>query len=78
MYSRLDKVVSADNKVNIQVIAGNLKNAIGKISTQTPVNAFMISVENEGEIFIDVPREHQSLLYLISSFRKNIPFAIES
>ena len=44
-------VTSADEKVNIQVIAGNLQGENGRIATQTPVNVFIIDVE-EGEVII--------------------------
>ena len=58
-------VSSEDNKVSIQVIAGELESTNGKIATQTPVNAFVIDLEAEGNHQIEVPRDHQSLLYLL-------------
>jgi hypothetical protein len=59
-------VISEDNKVKIQIIAGNLEGKFGKISTQTSVNAFMIVIEEGGEHVIKTPKEHQSLLYLLN------------
>ncbi|AUP81448.1 pirin family protein [Flavivirga eckloniae] len=58
-------ITSQDGKVNIQVIAGELENNYGRIRTQTPVNAFMIDVEADGEHFVKVPETHQSMLYLL-------------
>jgi len=59
-------ITSKDNKVNIQVVAGNLEGKSGKIATQTSVNAFMITVEEEGYYEFKIPKEHQSLIYLLN------------
>ena len=58
-------VSSKDNKVNIQIIAGELEGVYGCIKTQTPVNAFMITVEAGGRYIIKVPNSHQSTVYLL-------------
>ncbi len=58
-------VSSKDNKVNIQIIAGELEGVYGRIKTQTPVNAFMITVEAGGSYTIKVPNSHQSTVYLL-------------
>jgi len=58
-------VTSEDNKVNIQIIAGELEGVYGRIQTQTPVNAFMINVEAGGSYTIKVPNSHQSTVYLL-------------
>ncbi len=58
-------VSSEDDKVNIQIIAGELENVYGRIQTQTPVNAFMITVETGGNYTIKVPNSHQSTVYLL-------------
>ncbi|GAA4953270.1 pirin family protein [Algibacter agarivorans] len=58
-------ISSEDNKVNIQIIAGELENNYGKIATQTAVNAFMIDVEVGGEYTIKIPKSHQSMVYLL-------------
>ena len=58
-------VTSEDGKVQIQVIAGELNGTYGRIATQTPVNAFMIDIEDGGTIEIAIPDTHQSLLYLL-------------
>lgn len=59
-------ITSEDEKVKIQIIAGSLEDNFGKINTQTSVNAFMINVEEGGEHTIEIPKEHQSLLYLLN------------
>ncbi len=59
-------ISSDDEKVNIQVIAGELNGFYGRIKTQTAVNAFMINVEESGVYEIKIPKEHQSLIYLLN------------
>ncbi len=58
-------ITSDDGKVNVQIIAGELHGVYGRIQTQTPVNAFMIDVEEGGHFDIKVPKSHQSTLYLL-------------
>ena len=58
-------VSSEDTKVRIQVIAGELEGAYGRIATQTSVNAFMIDVEADGSYDLLVPKNHQSFVYLL-------------
>ena len=58
-------ITSEDNKVNIQIIAGNLEDKSGKIKTQTDVSAFMIDVEKDGYYELKISKNEQSLLYLL-------------
>lgn len=58
-------VTSKDGKVNIDVIAGSLEDKEGRITTQSPVNAFLLDVEPDGYYELEVPNAHQSMLYLI-------------
>jgi quercetin 2,3-dioxygenase len=58
-------ITSSDEKVKVQVIAGELNGTYGRIATQTPVNAFMITASEGGSYEIAVPTAHQGLLYLI-------------
>jgi len=58
-------VTSEDGKVQTQIVAGELDGTYGRIATQTPVNAFMIDVEEGGTTEIIIPNTHQSLLYLL-------------
>jgi redox-sensitive bicupin YhaK (pirin superfamily) len=59
-------ISSEDKKVNIQIIAGELNGTNGRIGTQTSVNAFMIDVEEGGNYDLLVPKDHQSLVYLLN------------
>lgn len=59
-------VISEDNKISIQIIAGKFQDKTGKIITQTPVNALMIVTENSDDYPIEIPPNHQSLLYLLN------------
>ena len=60
-------VVSSENsKVNIQVIAGELNGTNGRIGTQTSVNAYIIDIEEGGEFNLPVPKDHQSIVYLLN------------
>lgn len=59
-------IISEDEKVKIQVIAGSLNGKNGKIATQTSVNVYMIDIEDQGEFSINTNSEHQSLIYLIN------------
>ncbi len=61
-----DVVISDDKKVTIKVVAGALDDKSGKIVTQTSVNAFLIDAEPNGKYSLNIPKEHQSLLYLLS------------
>lgn len=58
-------ITSEDNKVNIQIIAGNLEDKSGNIKTQTDVSAFMIDVEKDGYYELKISKNEQSLLYLL-------------
>ncbi|MBV1922433.1 MAG: pirin family protein [Flavobacteriaceae bacterium] len=59
-------VTSENNKVKTQIIAGELNGINGRIQTQTPVNAFMIHIEEGGTFDYQIPKEHQSMLYLLN------------
>lgn len=59
------RLVKTENeKVIIQVIAGVLGETYGRIKTQTSVNAFVIDMDVAGHYRLDVPRTHQSFIYL--------------
>lgn len=58
-------VSSKDSKAKIQIVSGELDGVYGKIQTQTSVNAFMINVDNGGKHTINVPKTHQSMIYLL-------------
>ncbi len=58
-------IVSEDQKVEVKIVAGNLQGTYGRIETQTPVNAFMIDIESGGYFELEIPKKHQSMLYLL-------------
>ncbi|PWG06300.1 pirin family protein [Polaribacter aquimarinus] len=62
---QIPKIFSEDKKVQLNVIAGNQKEVTGNISTQTPVNVFTANADENGSIEIEIPENHQSLLYLL-------------
>lgn len=59
-------VTSDDEKITLQIIAGNLEGKNGKIATQTSINVYMIDVEEGGEHSIKIDKTHQSLVYLLN------------
>lgn len=59
-------ILSEDEKVKIQIIAGQFQGKSGKISTQTSVNAYMIDVEENGFHELAINKDHQSLVYLLN------------
>lgn len=58
-------VKSPDNLIDIKVVAGSLDGKRGLISTQTPVNAFMINACAGGGQSISFSKSHQGILYLL-------------
>ncbi|RCS27437.1 pirin family protein [Polaribacter sp. WD7] len=61
----IPKIFSDDKKVQLNIIAGTQKEATGKIKTQTEVYVFTAKAEENGNLEIEVPKHHQSLLYLL-------------
>ena len=58
-------VENKDKTIQLKVIAGVQKSAIGLIKTQTDVNVFTVKTKETGEIIIDIPNDHKSLVYLL-------------
>jgi len=58
-------IISKDKKAAVQLIAGNLNGKEGKITTQTPVNTFMIDMDKGGELVLPLELTHQSMIYLL-------------
>lgn len=56
---------SEDKLARVQVIAGVFNGLEGMITTQTPVNAYMIDIKEGGMLDLPIKRTHQSLLYLL-------------
>ncbi|NIJ46316.1 hypothetical protein FHR24_002800 [Wenyingzhuangia heitensis] len=53
------------DKGKLTIIAGEQKGKLGVIKTQTPVNAFWLDLETNGEAAIEIPKNQDALLYLI-------------
>lgn len=62
---QIPKVYSSDKKIQLNIIAGQQANEQGLIKTQTAVNVITANAEKDGEIQIDLPENHQSLIYLL-------------
>jgi redox-sensitive bicupin YhaK (pirin superfamily) len=62
---QIDKVFSDDKKVQLNIIAGKQNDVFGKIKTQTSVNVFTANADEGGSMEIEIPENHQSLIYLL-------------
>ena len=62
---QIPKIISKDQKVQLNIIAGNQSDVYGKILTQTVVNVFTAKAKENGQIEIEIPENHQSLIYLL-------------
>lgn len=62
---QIPKVFSSDKKVQLNIVAGQQANEQGLIKTQTAVNVITANAEKDGAIQIDLPENHQSLIYLL-------------
>lgn len=59
-------VIENDNKtISIKIIAGEQKGVFGRVLTQTPVNVYVLKSTSEGELDIEIPTNHESLVYLL-------------
>ncbi|MFC2110212.1 pirin family protein [Bacteroidota bacterium] len=58
-------VCSEDEKTSLKIIAGDYKGVLGKIKTQTEVNVIWAKSMEEAVEFIEVPKSHDALVYLI-------------
>ncbi|MBT4779574.1 MAG: pirin family protein [Polaribacter sp.] len=62
---QIPKIFSEDQKVQLNVIAGNQKDQTGLIKTQTTVNVFTAVAQENGMLDVDIPQNHQSLIYVL-------------
>ncbi|WP_353778449.1 pirin family protein [Winogradskyella sp. 3972H.M.0a.05] len=65
-HEDFNKIISEDELVSIQVIAGTLEGKTGRIATQTSVNVYMIDIEEGGEYDLKIENNHQSMVYLLN------------
>lgn len=59
-------IMSDDNLIRVKIVSGELNGKIGKIETQTPVNSFIVETQKGGQHFIELPKNHQALVYLVA------------
>ncbi len=64
--AEMPTITSKDKRIEIKVVSGNLDGKTGQITTQTPVSSFIINAQPGGEHFIELPKNHQALVYLVS------------
>lgn len=62
---QIPKLYSDDKKIQLNIIAGHQKNTSGLIKTQTAVHVFTANADKDGNLEIDIPETHQSLIYLL-------------
>ncbi len=63
--NQIPKLYSDDKKIQLNIIAGHQKNTSGLIKTQTAVHVFTANADKGGNLEIDIPETHQSLIYLL-------------
>ena len=63
--AQIPKLFSDDKKVQLNIIAGNQSTEKGLIKTQTEVNVFTAIAQENGQMEIELPENHQSLIYLL-------------
>lgn len=62
---QIPKVFSEDKKIQLNIVAGHQSTASGLIETQTEVNVFTSIAQENGNMKIEIPEHHQSLIYLL-------------
>jgi len=63
--NQIPKIYSVDKKIQVNIIAGHQNSERGLIKTQTDVNVFSANAKADGEITLDLPENHHSLIYLL-------------
>lgn len=58
-------IEDASKNINLKIVAGEQDGKFGMIKTQTSVNVFMIEATDKGELEIEIPETHESLVYLL-------------
>lgn len=58
-------IEDASKNINLKIVAGEQGGKFGMIKTQTSVNVFMIEATDKGELEIEIPETHESLVYLL-------------
>jgi quercetin 2,3-dioxygenase len=60
------KFMSSDNKVTVNVFAGEVLGVRGTIPTPSPVNAATVQMKKDGSIFVPMPEDFNAFLYLLN------------
>lgn len=58
-------VENEEKTIQLKVVAGNQKGVFGRIKTQTEVNVFTVKTQDSGKMLVDIPMNHESLMYLL-------------
>lgn len=59
-------VIENDDKtISLKIVAGEQLGLYGRVLTQTPVNVYVLKSTGEGELDIEIPKDHESLVYLL-------------
>jgi quercetin 2,3-dioxygenase len=61
----IPRVMTPDQLATVNVIAGELLGTKGPVSTKTPVNAATLELKKGAHIAVELPVEHNSLLYAL-------------
>lgn len=61
----MNVIVNDDKSIELKVVAGEQNELYGRIKTQTEVNVFMLKSNGEGEMNIEIPENHEALVYLL-------------
>ncbi len=57
--------LSDDKKVQVAVVSGEFNGVKGKVDKHTPINNLKFNFIKKGEIEFDIPKEHNTLFYLL-------------
>jgi quercetin 2,3-dioxygenase len=60
------KYLSADGKVKMSVVSGEVLNVKGPVPSQSPVNAATLELSKGGSISIPLPTDHNAFLYILN------------
>lgn len=61
----MPSIQDTSKNINLKIVAGEQNGKFGRIKTQTSVNVFMIEATGKGELEIEIPQTHESLVYLL-------------
>ena len=59
-------IENSDKTIALKIVAGEQANERGFIKTQTPVNVFTAKTKGTGTMKVNIPKSHQSLIYLLN------------